>query len=165
MTGQPDLTRYRPNAGAVLFNAEGKVWIGRRADTPPPWQWQFPQGGIDPGETPEAAGLRELYEETGIAADKVEPLGRIADWLTYDFPPEVRDHHKHAKRGNLGQKQRWFAYRFLGTDADVDLDVHGEVEFDAWRWEDLAAVPPLIIPWKRHVYDVVAREFARFSKP
>lgn len=164
MTGTPDLHRYRPNAGAVLFDARGRVWIGRRAGTPPPWQWQFPQGGIDPGETPEAAGLRELCEETGLSRDRVEPLGTIADWLTYDFPPDVRDHPKHARRGLLGQKQRWFAFRFLGEDGDFDLEAHGEVEFDAWRWEDLAAVPALIIPWKRPVYDVVAREFAKFAR-
>jgi putative (di)nucleoside polyphosphate hydrolase len=163
LTQSPDLIGYRPNAGAVLFNHAGEVWIGRRADTPPPWQWQFPQGGIDPGETPDHAALRELYEETGIPADKVEPLGGIDDWLTYDFPPEVRDHHRHAKRGHVGQKQRWFAFRLLGQDTDFDLEVHGEVEFDAWRWETLAAVPPLIIPWKRHVYEVLAREFAKFA--
>jgi len=151
---------HRANVGIVLFNADGKVWIGRREGSEPPWQWQFPQGGIDPGEAPDTAATRELWEETGITADKVEPIATIEDWLAYDYPSDVRDDPRFSKKRHLGQKQRWFAFRFLGDDSDFDLECHGEVEFDAWRWTDFASVPDLIIPWKQEVYRQV---YARFS--
>ena len=162
MTGDP-YPHHRANVGVVLFNADGLVWIGRRDGADDPWRWQFPQGGIDPGETPEIAALRELKEETGIGADLVEPLGSIPGWLAYDYPPEIRDDPKFRKKRHLGQKQRWFAFRYLGSDRDFVLDDHGEVEFDAWRWEQLALTPKLIIPWKRAVYEQVAEAFGRFS--
>lgn len=164
MTPGDPLSAYRPNAGSVLFNSSGKVWIGRRADTPPPDGWQFPQGGIDDGETPRDAAWRELTEETGIAPRLADYLGGIEDWLTYDFPPEVASLPRHARRGWKGQKQRWFAFRFLGQDSDIDLGPEGEVEFAEWRWEDLRAVPGLIIPWKRDIYERVARDFAHYAE-
>lgn len=163
MTRDDPLSAYRPNAGVVLFNSDGKVWIGRRSDASPPHGWQFPQGGIDDGEDPFQAGWRELAEETGIDHHLAEPLGHIDDWLTYDFPPEVAARPKHARRGWRGQKQRWFAFRFLGSDTDFDLNRHGEVEFAEWRWEILHTVPQLVIPWKRTIYDRVAHDFARFT--
>ena len=154
---------YRPNVGIVLFNAQGRVWIGRRAKTPEPYCWQFPQGGIDDGESPDAAAKRELEEETGIAPDQVSHLSEIPDWLTYDFPPEVAALPRHKKRGWTGQAQRWFAYRYLGNDSDIDLDRAADDEFDAWRWEGLSAVPALIIPWKRSIYERVAAGFKGFT--
>lgn len=154
---------HRANVGIVLFNAGGEVWLGRRENTPPPWHWQLPQGGIDPGEDPQLAALRELEEETGIAAAKVRYIGEIPEWLAYDYPPEVREDPRFHRKRHLGQKQRWFAFRFLGEDADVDLERHGEVEFDAWRWGKLAEIPELIIPWKRDVYERVAKAFAEFA--
>lgn len=156
---------HRPNVGLVLFNADGLVWVGRRNGADDPWRWQFPQGGIDPGETPQAAGLRELFEETGIKADQVEEIGRIDDWLAYDYPPEVRDDPRFARKRHLGQKQRWFAYRFLGKDSDFDLEAHGEVEFDAFRWVPLADTAAGIIPWKRPVYETVIAQFAHLAAP
>lgn len=154
---------HRANVGIALFNAEGQVWLGRREGTPPPWNWQLPQGGMDKGEAAETAALRELEEETGIRPDRVEPLGCIADWIAYDYPPDVReDPHFHKKR-HLGQKQRWFAFRFHGNASDIDLARHAEVEFDAWRWGELAEIPDLIIPWKRDVYVQVAAAFAKFA--
>lgn len=156
-----DLSLYRPNVGVVLFNATGRVWLGRRMGAPAPWHWQFPQGGVDPGEDLEAAARRELHEETGVRS--VELLGRTVDWLTYDFPPDVLDGPL-KRRGNLGQKQMWFAWRFTGTDDEIDLTAHGEQEFDAWRWADLAEAPGLIVPFKRAVYDRVCSEFARFAR-
>lgn len=149
---------HRPNVGVVLFNADGQVWLGKRYGADEPWCWQFPQGGMDKGETPEQAGLRELYEETGIGQDLIVPLGTIEDWLTYDFPPEVlaqRDFNRWK-----GQKQRWFAYRYLGSDTDFDLTAVPPQEFSEFKWVDLADTPALIIPWKRHVYERVAEAFA-----
>ncbi len=149
---------HRPNVGVVLFNAAGQVWIGKRYAQGGPYAWQFPQGGIDPGEDPAAAALRELYEETGVTEDLVEPLGGIADWLAYDFPPEVLSQRRRNRW--KGQKQRWFAYRFLGADSCFDLKAVPPQEFEAFRWEALAAVPALVIPWKRPVYEAVAAQFA-----
>lgn len=156
-----DLSLYRPNVGVVVFNAEGRVWLGRRIGTPDPWNWQFPQGGVDEGEDLEVAARRELSEETGLRS--VDLLGRTEGWIVYDFPPEVLNGAM-KKRGNIGQKQVWFAFRFAGTDDEVDLQAHGEQEFDAWRWADLAEAPGLIVPFKRAVYDQVCTEFGRFAR-
>jgi len=156
---------HRPNVGLVLFNADGLVWVGRRNGADEPWRWQFPQGGIDPGETPQDAALRELFEETGIKPDQVEEIGRIEHWIAYDYPPEVRDDPRFARKRLLGQKQRWFAYRFLGQDSDFDLEAHGEVEFDAFRWTRLEETADGIIPWKRPVYEQVIEHFSALAAP
>ncbi|MBO6795946.1 RNA pyrophosphohydrolase [Maricaulis sp.] len=157
--------QHRPNVGIALFNSLGEVWIGKRDAAEPPWQWQLPQGGIDPGEAPEDAALRELYEETGVKPELVEPLGAIDRWIAYDYPPDVRDDPRFARKRHLGQKQRWFAYRFNGSAEDFDLEAHGEVEFCDWRWGRLEELPDLIIPWKRETYVQVMREFSRFAIP
>ena len=153
---------HRPNVGVVLFNKEGRVWVGKRYAQGGPYAWQFPQGGIDRGEDPAIAALRELYEETGITEDLVEPLGDIPEWLAYDFPPEVLAQRR--KNRWKGQKQLWFAYRFLGTDTCFDLKAVPPQEFEAFRWEDLSAAPALVIPWKRPVYGRVAELFAGFAR-
>lgn len=150
-----DLANLRPNVGIVLISREGKVWLGRRAKSPPPDNWQFPQGGIDPGEGDFEAALRELREETGVSS--VRLLGRTRDWLGYVFPPE----HQGSKvgKGWLGQKQIWFALAFTGEDAEVDLARHGEIEFDAWRWADLDEAIEHVIDFKREVYREVIAAF------
>lgn len=154
-----DLSNYRPNVGVVLFHPDGRVWLGRRAATPPPWCWQFPQGGVDEGEDLEAAARRELAEETGAVS--VTLMGRTGGWITYDFPPEARG-AKIAK-GWRGQKQVWFAFRFDGEEAEFDLSGDGHPEFEAWRWGYLAEAPGLIVPFKRPAYEAVAEAFAGFA--
>lgn len=121
----------------------------------------MPQGGIDAGETPEQAALRELGEEIGTADARV--IGEIPDWLAYDVPPTLADR---VWRGRYrGQRQRWFALRFTGTDADIDLNAHGEVEFVEWRWMKLDELPGAVIPFKRDIYTRIAAEFRRFAVP
>lgn len=156
---------YRPCVGIVLFNAEGLVWIGRRI---PKWDgdasqhmWQMPQGGIDAGETPLEAALRELEEEIGTR--NVEVVGESRDWLSYDLPPEVLGV---AMKGKYcGQRQKWFAMRFLGSDDEVDIGARPghKAEFNAWRWVRLEEITDLVVPFKRPVYEVLAREFATLA--
>lgn len=149
---------YRSCVGLALFNRDGLVFAARRIDTPGN-AWQMPQGGIDDGETPRQAALRELKEETGTA--KAEFLAEIADWVRYDLPPELRG--KVWKGRYRGQRQKWFALRFTGTDADIDI-VTRHPEFSDWRWMELSALPPLIVPFKRAVYDAVAAEFGHLPE-
>jgi putative (di)nucleoside polyphosphate hydrolase len=154
-----DLSAYRPNVGVVLFHPDGRVWFGRRRNTPAPYNWQFPQGGVDSGEGLEAAARRELTEETG--ARSITYLGRTDGWIAYDFP-EGHGGPK-AFRGWKGQKQVWFAFRFDGEEAEFDLVTHGEPEFDAWRWGYLEEAPALIVPFKRAAYEIVAESFAALA--
>lgn len=153
------LAVYRPNVGVVLFNAQGRVWLGRRVGATGPFNWQFPQGGVDKGEDLYAAALRELQEETGVVS--VQLLARTEDWITYDFPIGYRG-SKIAK-GWKGQKQVWFALRFTGEDGEIDLAAHRHVEFDAWRWARLEEAPALVIPFKRDAYDKVVAAFQGFA--
>jgi putative (di)nucleoside polyphosphate hydrolase len=164
MAGKIDLALYRSNVGVALFSREGLVFLGRRVGERDEHSWQMPQGGVDDGEALADAALRELEEETGVAAGLVEPIGATERWLVYDFPPEVRARKQRKGQDWIGQKQRWFAFRFLGDDKDVQLDAHLPPEFDAWRWEKLARTPELVIPWKRSVYEAVAQAFAKHAK-
>lgn len=152
------MPEHRPNVGVVLFHPDGRVWYGRRAGVVDHC-WQFPQGGVDEGEDLYAAALRELEEETGVTS--VALLGRTEGWITYDFPPRFLG--EKAARGWKGQKQAWFALRFTGEEAEIRLDHHDEVEFDAWRWGRLDEAPELIIPFKRAAYEKVVEAFRRFA--
>ena len=154
---------YRPNVGAALVNRDGLVFVARRAGTPnaegPAGGWQLPQGGIDEGEDPSTAVMRELEEEIGTR--KAELIGEHPNWLTYDLPPHLRGV---AWRGRYrGQRQRWFALRFIGQDSDIRLDLDPHPEFDAWRWISLPELPALAVPFKREIYEVLAESFARFA--
>lgn len=144
---------YRKGVGIVLLNADGRAFVARRIATKEAG-WQFPQGGMDDGETPAEAAMRELEEEIGTA--KAEIMAESTTWISYDLPPEVAD--KCWKGKFRGQSQKWFALRFLGKDADIDINT-AHPEFCEWRWMDLAQVPALIVPFKRDLYERVVAEF------
>jgi putative (di)nucleoside polyphosphate hydrolase len=142
----------------MLFGPDGRVWVGNRIDTPGD-HWQMPQGGIDEGESPREAGLRELREEIGT--DNAEILAEFPEWLKYDLPPEIS-----AKKWGgryRGQKQRWFALRFTGRDEDIRLDLHHQ-EFDAWKWEDIERLPDLAVGFKRDIYQQLVAAFRYLAK-
>lgn len=145
---------YRPCVGVVLANPKGLVFTGERVDTP--GAWQMPQGGIDAGETPENAALRELEEETGIPATLVTIEAEHPDWVLYDLP----DHLLGRMWGGRyrGQEQKWFLLRFQGVDTDINLKARDE-EFARWRWSDPDQVLADIVPFKRSVYDEVIGHF------
>lgn len=146
---------YRPCVGVMLINDRGEIFAGRRIDSDVP-AWQMPQGGIDKGEDPEPAALRELWEETGITADLVEMIGRTEDWVTYDLPPELLG--KVWKGKYRGQKQKWFLFRFKGTDDQVNI-ASEHPEFAEWRWIGAEAMVAGIVPFKRQVYEQVVAAF------
>ncbi|UOM34798.1 RNA pyrophosphohydrolase [Acuticoccus sp. I52.16.1] len=155
---------YRLCVGIALFAADGQIFLGKRASrgVVPSYSWQMPQGGIDPGEAPLEAAHRELYEETSVRS--VELIGEVDGWLHYDLPKDVASWRGRYK----GQAQRWFAFRFLGQEGEINVteppDGHS-VEFSRWKWESLAAVPSLVVPFKRDVYEHVVEAFAPLSGP
>ncbi len=157
----PQTLPYRPCVGCMVFNREGLVFVGRRVDQEAGEAWQMPQGGIDQGEDPRKAALRELEEETGIA--KVEVLAEAPEWYSYDLPRELVGI---AMKGKYrGQRQKWFALRFFGADRDVDLNAHKHAEFEAFRWVEIDEVTQLIVPFKRQVYQNVVNIFRKFARP
>lgn len=159
MSGLP----YRPNVGAVLFGPDGRVLVARRADLPnaegAAGGWQLPQGGMDPGEDPAVAVLREMEEEIGTANAAI--LAEHPEWFTYDLPPHLIGVALGGKW--RGQRQKWFALRFLGVDSEIRLDLDPHPEFDAWKWVALSELPGLAVPFKRPIYERLAVDFARFA--
>ncbi len=144
---------YRPGVGILLFNEARQVFVGQRIDNRAE-AWQMPQGGIDDGETPEQAAMRELEEEVGTA--KAEIIARSATPYRYDLPAELIPQ---LWKGRFrGQEQHWFAMKFLGTDADITIATE-HPEFCAWKWVELAEVPELIVPFKRELYRQLVAEF------
>ena len=146
---------YRPCVGVMLIDPRGLVFAGQRIDSDAP-AWQMPQGGIDTGEKPRAAALRELREETGVTPDLVEFVARTPDWLTYDLPPELMG--KVWGGRYRGQKQRWYLFRFLGRDDQIRIETE-HPEFAQWRWIGADEMLDAIVPFKRDVY---ARVIAAF---
>jgi putative (di)nucleoside polyphosphate hydrolase len=148
---------YRRNVGAVLFNAGGQVFVAKRKDLPD--VWQLPQGGIDKGEDPAEAVFRELKEEIGT--NNATILGEHPAWLRYDLPAHLQGVAWHGKY--RGQEQKWFALRFTGRDADIDLEADSHPEFTAFKWIPLADLATLEVGFKRPIYQTLAQDFARFS--
>jgi putative (di)nucleoside polyphosphate hydrolase len=154
---------YRPCVGVMVLNRAGHVLIGRRIDGPEhvdeTHAWQMPQGGIDPGEDPRLAVMRELEEETGIA--QAEILAEHPEWIDYDLPPHLIGAVLGGKY--RGQRQRWFALRFLGQDSDIRLDAHTHPEFVEWKWVPLEQTPEIGVPFKRATYERLVKDFAEYS--
>ena len=146
---------YRPCAGVVLVNEAGLVFGGERVDTP--GAWQMPQGGIDPGEEPSEAALRELWEETGVPADQVVVEAGTRDWVLYDLPDELLG--KIWKGKFRGQQQKWFRMRLIGPDSLIDITQKPR-EFSRWQWMTPDALIEAIVPFKRKVYSAVLEELA-----
>ena len=148
---------YRPCVGIEQHDADGKVFVGKRIDQTVEG-WQMPQGGIDKGETPKDAALRELQEEVGTK--KAEIIAEMDDWVTYDLPEHLIGVAFHGKY--KGQRQKWFALRFTGKDADIDLTAH-EPEFSDFQWVSLEELPDLIVPFKRETYRQVVAALGKYA--
>lgn len=152
-----DREGFRPNVGIILLNHRNQVFWGKRIRT---HSWQFPQGGIKHGESPEQAMFRELHEEVGLLPDHVRIVARTRDWLRYEVPnhfirKDARGHYK-------GQKQIWFLLQLMGRDTDMNLRASNHPEFDAWRWHDYWIPLETVIEFKRDVYQLALSELARF---
>ncbi len=160
---------YRPCVGVALVNQAGDAFIGHRkrkrgSEVLDPRSWQMPQGGIDAGEQPLEAAKRELWEETNVSS--TELIAELPEWLKYDLPEDARGRWSGRYRG---QTQKWFLFRFVGSDKEIDVHhpaggAH-DAEFDDWRWERLERLPELVVPFKREVYEAVAAAFAPLARP
>ncbi|RZO39687.1 MAG: RNA pyrophosphohydrolase [Rhodobacteraceae bacterium] len=152
-----DALPYRLNVGIMLINHDGLVFVGQRRDNHSD-AWQMPQGGIDDGENPKEAALRELHEETGIPANLVQVLEVSENWISYDLP---KDLISQLWGGRFrGQKQKWYLMRFLGSDAEVNIQTETP-EFSAWKWIPPDALVENIVPFKKSVYQKVLSEFSK----
>jgi putative (di)nucleoside polyphosphate hydrolase len=157
-----DREGYRPNVGIVLLNGSNEVFWGKRVGQ---HSWQFPQGGIQHGESPEEAMFRELHEEVGLLPKHVQIIGRTRDWLRYDVPEEFlrRQTASRMQRASYrGQKQIWFLLRLTGNDSDIHLRATEHPEFDAWRWHPYWIELKTVVDFKREVYELALSELARY---
>ena len=144
---------YRRGVGVVLMNADGKVFVAQRIDTDEP-AWQMPQGGIDKGEDPLQAALRELEEETGTS--KADIIAETDDWLRYDLPPDLQT--KVWKGKYRGQEQKWYLMRFTGSDTDINIETE-HPEFSEWKWADFQTLPDSIVGFKKELYVQIVDAF------
>ena len=146
---------YRPCVGLMLMNDQGQIFVGQRNDRFED-AWQMPQGGVDEGESPREAALRELQEEIGVTPDLVEIVAETDGWLPYDLPHDIVPH---IWKGRFrGQQQKWFLMRFLGTDDQIDIQTE-HPEFTRWKWQDPDRLIAEIVPFKRAVYERVMEAF------
>ena len=152
-----DPALYRPCVGVMLVNAQGRAFVGKRIDNKEGDFWQMPQGGVDEGEDPGRAVLRELWEETGAAAEHVEVVTRLPRELFYELPDNLKG--KLWGGRYLGQRQTWYLARFTGNDGDIDLEAHDPPEFFEWKWVHPELLPELIVPFKREVYAAIVAGF------
>jgi putative (di)nucleoside polyphosphate hydrolase len=155
----PAFANYRPGVGIMILNVNNDVFVGHRIKTKGN-AWQMPQGGIEAGEEPSTAALRELKEEIGT--DDADILAESRSWLLYDLPEELIATARHGRW--QGQRQKWFVMRFKGSDADINIKT-GDPEFSAWKWVCIERLPDLIVPFKRHVYLSVLNEFCGPAGP
>jgi len=149
--------QYRPCVGIMLVDASGKAFVGKRIDNREGDWWQMPQGGVDEGEDLRDAALRELWEETGVHGTAVQILAQTREEVFYDLPEELMGKLWGGKY--RGQRQHWYLARFVGTDADIDLNAHKHAEFSEFRWVDPELLPDLIVPFKKRIYRTVLEEF------
>jgi putative (di)nucleoside polyphosphate hydrolase len=155
-SGEAATLPYRPCAGVVLTNAEGRIFAGQRAESETP-AWQMPQGGIDDGESPLDAAYRELEEETGVMREHVSFVQQTADWHTYDFPADMKK--TRFKDQFRGQTQMWVEFRLDAPDSVINLN-HQDVEFSEWKWMSKRDILTVIVPFKRRIYKAVFKEFS-----
>jgi putative (di)nucleoside polyphosphate hydrolase len=148
---------YRQGVGLMMFNRAGLVFVARRIDMPSE-AWQMPQGGIDPGEAPRHAAMRELKEEVGT--DKAEIIAESRDWYAYDLPPDLQGWLWGGRY--RGQRQKWFALRFTGEDGEINIATEHR-EFLAWKWTPVSTLPELIVPFKHNLYVALVAEFAHLA--
>ena len=154
MTGE-----LRPCVGAVIFDRQGRVWLGERAGAPKPYNWQFPQGGIDGGESAETALWRELLEEINLHPQDATILDSVDRELSYVLPPSLRK----PGRSWIGQRQSWFALRFKGDETRFRFDREDPPEFVQWKWTDFHEAVSRVVPFKRDVYEAVAGRFLKWA--
>jgi putative (di)nucleoside polyphosphate hydrolase len=156
MSAAADARPYREGVGIALLNRDDLVFVGQRIDQTAE-AWQMPQGGIDPGEDPLQAALREMEEEIGVAAKLVEVIAESRGWLSYDLPADLAD--KVWGGRYRGQRQKWYLARFKGRDSDINIETP-HPEFKEWRWLPFRQLPELIVPFKRPIYELIVAEFA-----
>ncbi|MFN4309681.1 MAG: RNA pyrophosphohydrolase [Ferrovibrio sp.] len=156
MSSAADARPYREGVGIALLNRDDLVFVGQRIDQTAE-AWQMPQGGIDPGEDPLQAALREMEEEIGVPRKLAEVIAESRGWLAYDLPADLAD--KVWGGRYRGQRQKWYLARFKGRDADINIQTP-HPEFKEWRWLPFRQLPDLIVPFKRPIYELIVAEFA-----